>query len=696
MSLMDNDAESQLLTLINASPDFIAFKDGNGCWKIANSAGLAMYGLSDKPYQGKTDAQLAEMLSSGLAEGLRICTTTDEQAWRERKMLRSVETVPTPDGGKLFFDVVKIPLFEPDKTRKALIVIGRNVTELVQAKEEARLATRVFENSQEAILVTDAENRIIKINQMFTGLTGYTIEDVQGQNPRMLSSGRHNKGFYQQMWRTLRAEGHWHGEVWDRRKNGEVYPKWLSISTVLNDDGEVMHYVGTYTDITEYKAAIAKIDFMAHHDPLTRLPNRVLLRDRFEQAAAIAVRTQSQVAMLFLDLDQFKQINDTLGHIQGDRLLLQVAERLKACVRESDTVSRIGGDEFVILLSEVQGMGAVQQVAEKVLERLSEPVWLEEYQVHTTCSIGCSVLPEDGSDFDTLFKKADTAMYYAKDSGRNAYRFFTDYMNIDAMERLEMQAHLRRALKHEEFQLYYQPQFDIASGKLIGAEALIRWMNPDVGMIPPNKFIPVAETTGLIIPIGEWVVQEACRQNRAWIDAGYEPIVIAINLSALQFKRGDIVETVFAAIHQYNINPEYLELELTESILLNDTENILKTIRYLKDLGFKLSIDDFGTGYSSLAYLKRFAVDKLKIDQSFVRNLGIDENDDAIVYSVINLGHSLKRRVIAEGVETQEQLEFLRQEGCDEVQGFLLGRPVPADQFEVYLVERELAARIQV
>jgi diguanylate cyclase (GGDEF)-like protein/PAS domain S-box-containing protein len=696
MSIDGHEATERLLTLINASPDFIAFKDGEGRWQVANDAGLAMYGLSGMSYQDKTDAQLAEMTPPEFAESLRICTTTDEQAWRAGAMTKSMEMITVPDGSKLYFDVVKIPLFELDETRKALIVMGRNVTELVLVREDARLATRVFENSQEAILVTDAENRIIKVNPMFTEVTGYSAEEVYGLNPRILASGRHPKEFYQQMWRMLRVDGHWHGEVWDRRKSGEIYPKWLSISAVLNDDGNVIHYVGTFTDITEHKAAIEKIDFLAHHDPLTRLPNRVLLRDRFEHAAAIAERTQNQLAVLFLDLDQFKQINDTLGHIQGDQLLLQVTERLKGCVRDSDTVSRIGGDEFVIVLTEIQGMGAVQAVAEKILEKLNEPIWLDAYQLHTTCSIGCSVLPEDGTDFDTLLKKADTAMYYAKDSGRNAYRFFTEYMNIDAMERLEMQANLNRALKNGEFQLYYQPQFELSSGKLIGAEALIRWISPDVGLVPPNKFIGVAEACGLILPIGEWVVQEACRQNRAWIDAGHDPVVIAVNLSALQFKRGDIVETVFAAIHQYNINPEYLELELTESILLNDTEHILRTIRYLKEIGFKLSIDDFGTGYSSLSYLKRFAVDKLKIDQSFVRNLGIDENDDAIVYSIINLGHSLKRRVIAEGVETQEQLEFLRQEGCDEVQGFLLGRPVPANQFEVYLVERELAARIRV
>jgi len=386
-------------------------------------------------------------------------------------------------------------------------------------------------------------------------------------------------------------------------------------------------------------------------------------------------------------------VNDTLGHEIGDQLLLGVAERLAACVRDTDTISRLGGDEFVILLPELQDVSTVSTVAQKVLEHLSNPFDIDGHRLNTSFSIGVGLCPDDGIDFDTLLKLADAAMYYAKDCGRNTYRFYTEQMNVHAMERMQLQNNLHQALKQQEFVLHYQPQFDLASGQMIGAEALIRWKSPELGLVSPAKFIPAAEDCGLIVAIGEWVLREACRQNPLWQDNGYEPFVVAVNLSAMQFRRGDLVETIVDVLKETRLDPMWLELELTESILIQNVDYVLGVIKKLKKIGIRLSIDDFGTGYSSLTYLKRFAVDKLKVDQSFVRNMTVDPDDAAIVHSVIQLGHSLKLKIVAEGVETGEQAEYLRHEGCDQVQGYLYSHPVPANEITRFLKKTELLSK---
>ena len=428
-----------------------------------------------------------------------------------------------------------------------------------------------------------------------------------------------------------------------------------------------------------------KLAFLAHHDVLTGLPNRLLLRDRFEISVAQAERDQGKVAMLFLDLDNFKQINDSLGHAMGDQLLVALAERLRGCVRESDTICRQGGDEFIILMSGLTEVDVVARVAQEIIEAIAEPFELAGHALTTSFSIGISLYPDDADNFDTLSKNADAALYHAKDSGKNAYSFFSRGMNVDALAHMQLQGRLRQALKNEEFLLHYQPQLDIASGRIIGVEALVRWQPPDGPLVPPGHFIPVAEQSGLIIALGEWVLFEACRQAAAWQAAGLPPIVVAVNLSALQFRRGNILDTVTAALAQSGLPARYLELELTESILLQDVEAAMTILHSLKDLGVQLSIDDFGTGYSSLSYLKRLAVDKLKIDQSFVRDLATDADDAAIVRAIVQLGHTLQLTVIAEGVETPEQLAFLTDYGCDEAQGYLLSRPLTAAAVEPLL-----------
>ena len=442
--------------------------------------------------------------------------------------------------------------------------------------------------------------------------------------------------------------------------------------------------IGTLRMRIQREAAEEKLAFLAHHDPLTHLPNRLLLRDRFDRATAGAARNQCGVAMLFLDLDNFKQVNDSIGHDVGDQLLLRVVERLQLCIRDTDTISRQGGDEFVILLQQIDDPGVVSRVAQAILDAVADPFEIDSHTISTSFSIGISLYPSDGTDFDTLLKNADAALYHAKDNGRDTYHFFANTMNVDALARMQLHNNLRKAVKNQEFLLHYQPQIDIASGRIVGIEALARWQRGDEGLIAPGRFIPLAEESGLIVPIGEWVLNEACRQAKAWIDGGMANLVVAVNLSAQQFRRGDIIDTVQRALAQSGLPAELLELELTESILLQDTNSVMETLHRLKKLGVHLSIDDFGTGYSSLSYLKKLAVDKLKIDQSFVRDLADDTDDEAIVKAVIQLGHALQLCVIAEGVETEGQLAFLRKHGCDQAQGYLIARPLPAREFAAF------------
>jgi diguanylate cyclase (GGDEF)-like protein/PAS domain S-box-containing protein len=563
-------------------------------------------------------------------------------------------------------------------------VSNRDITERKRADDQLRLAAKVIEESNEAIMVTDRDNRIVSVNRAFSDITGYLPADALGRDPSFLSSGRHGDDFYKRMWAAIGSTGYWKDEIWDRRSSGEVFPGWLSITAVRADDGRIANYVAIFSDITERKSAQAQIEFLAHHDPLTGLPNRLLLKDRIEQAIAHAARTSQSVALLFLDLDRFKAINDTLGHQVGDKLLRAVVGRIGDVVRETDTISRLGGDEFLILLSEMESTDSVTDVARRILERSAEPFEIDGDLMSTSVSIGIAIFPEDGTDFDTLLKKADTALYHAKAAGRNDFHFFSEAMNTGALERVALEARLRSALEKGEFRLHYQPQIDIDSRQLVGVEALLRWESPDLGLISPAKFIPVAEESGLIVPIGHWVLREACRQVRAWELERLPQLTISVNLSALQFRRGDFVRDVANALKDNALEPERLELELTESILIDEGDTVMDKVRSLKQLGVRLAIDDFGTGYSSLSYLKRFAVDRLKIDQSFVRDIVTDPNDAAIVRAIIQLGRSFGLITIAEGVETAEQLEFLAKHGCDEVQGYYFAAPMPSDEFVLW------------
>ncbi len=566
------------------------------------------------------------------------------------------------------------------------VTIYTDVTERRRAEENLVLAKKVFDNSPEAIMITDEKNRIVSVNEAFTQITGYGPNEVLGEDPRILASGQHDKTFYRQMWDTLRRNGHWAGEILDRRKSGDVYPKWMSINAVMEfPASRVTHYVAMFTDITERKRAEERIHFLAHHDALTELPNRLSLELRLEQALIDARRHDWNVGVLFIDLDRFKVINDTLGHSVGDKLLIEVAHRFTAAVRESDMVARLGGDEFVIVLPDLDNPDAAAHVALKVVSALLAPICIDSHELHTSPSIGISIYPMDGRSVDAILKNAGTAMYHAKALGRNNYQFFAEEMNRVANERLSLEGRLRQALARQELSLHYQPQITADETRVVGVEALLRWETPTEGMIAPDRFIAIAEETGLIVPIGAWVLKEACRQLRAWLDAGVSPLRMAVNLSARQLRNADLLATVGEALAESGIPPHLLELEITESAIMEKPEEAIKVLQALKQRGIELAVDDFGTGYSSLAYLKVFPIDHLKIDRSFVCDIERDADDAAIAISTIALAHSLDLKVVAEGVETRDQLTLLQRNGCDEVQGFLFSRPLPAAAATAYL-----------
>ena len=572
--------------------------------------------------------------------------------------------------------------------------VFRNITQRKLTEAQLSLAARVFESSQEAIIITDARAVIISVNPALSGMTGYAAEEVIGRMLPFLGSDRQSAEFYSTMWKTLNDEGRWQGEVWNKRKNGEIYPVELTISVYRGASGRVLNYVGIESDISERLAAQENIRQLAYYDPLTRLPNRTLLQDRVEQALAAAEREGKQVAVCFIDLDHFKVINDSLGHSAGDQILVQVSQRLLDCIRRRDTVARLGGDEFVVLLSEITPDSAAE-VARKILAAVARPFTVERHELSVTPSLGISLFPQDGRDFESLLKYADVAMYRAKESGRNAFQFFASDMNIAALERLVLENRLRQGLERGEFILHYQPQINVATGRIVGAEALIRWQHPEIGTVSPGKFIPVAELSGLIGPLGDWVLREACRQNRAWQIAGLPSICIAVNVSSVQFRGGRLEESVREVLAETGLPAECLELELTEGTLMSDAKATVDALQRLSAMNIRLAIDDFGTGYSSLSYLKRFPIDRLKIDQSFVRDIVTDPDDWAIASAIISMGHSLRLKVIAEGVEHANQLEMLAHQGCDEVQGYHLSFPLPAEEFAELLQQQTFASQVR-
>ena len=672
-------SEAHLRGLVNTIPDLVWLKDPQGIYLACNPGFERMFGAREAEILGKTDF---DFVDAELATHFR---NKDAQAIAAGRPCTNEEWVTfAVDGCRKLLETVKTPMYGADGDLIGVLGVARDITERKQSEQRLRQSAAVFENTAEGVFITDTDGNVIDVNRAFTNITGYTLDDVRGRNPRMWRSQRHDRDFYQAMWLSLHEDGEWRGEIWNRRKDGGLYPARLTISRVPDEHGHPINFVAVFADITHVKQSAAMLERLAHHDPLTELPNRLLFNARLRHALEHARRNEQHLAVLFIDLDRFKNINDSFGHLVGDALLKSVARRLRGCIRLEDTVARIGGDEFILLLEGMEDPASSAVIAEKLLADFARPFDLDGREVYITPSIGISLYPRDGEDCEALLRNADTAMYRAKKQGRNAYAFYTEQMTALAVERVMLENSLRRALERNELQLYYQPQVRLESGALIGAEALLRWIHPDMGVISPARFIPLAEESGLILPIGEWVLQTACAQAQAWLDGGLEFGVMAVNIAGPQIQRGNLVAVTRRVLEQTGLPPSRLELEVTESFIMEEAEAAIGILDGLRALGVSIAIDDFGTGYSSLAYLKRLPIDRLKIDQSFVHDIPADQNDMAITRAVIALGLSMQMQVIAEGVENEAQRQFLLSEGCALGQGYLFGRPVPADEFRIW------------
>ena len=856
-------AEALLRNLLDASPDFVCFKDGQGRWLKANDSGLALFHLHRDHYQFKTDAELAELTHPVYREAFLSCLASDEVAWVARTRSQCEEIIPLPEGGQRIFDVVKTPIFNEDGSRQGLVVVGRDITDhrefeiqlnnrstildaliscdwllnssqswkkvvpdvlsilgmasgftnvaLLQTSTQekgGRRATFVhqwvapdccsreevgssfefealgaprwenflslgqpvfgnvqnigadelpalkalgantivlipvsvneawwgvlmvkkceeisdispqelgalmaagrsvgaaiqreaankrlnqamiaFESAAEGIVITNTDGRIIAINKGYSDITGYREDEIKGQLAYQLDPALMDVEQYQKMHEELAAEGRWKGEFSSQRKDGEIYPENATVTAVKDEEGNVVNYVVVFSDISDTKRVQTALHEMVNHDALTGLPNRRLLNELTGHALRRAEREKSNVAILFIDLDRFKVINDTLGHQVGDKLLMQVSSRLRDVMRESDTVARLGGDEFLVMMDSLRDVEDASRVAKKIVSTLQAEFVIDGKDIFIGASVGISVYPGDGDDVDNLIKAADIAMYKVKSEGKNNYRFYSSDLSENAVERFTMETQLRRALERQQFELYYQPQVSLKTGRIVGAEALVRWQHPELGVVSPAKFIPVAEETGLVVQIGEWVLRESARQMVEWTGQGLDLKSISVNVSGVQVQRSNFADTVYGILVETGCDPALLELEITESVVMNNTEYVISVFARIKEPGVRLAIDDFGTGYSSLSYLKRLPLDKLKIDQSFVRDLTSDPDDKAIASAVIALARSLGLKVIAEGVETQEQIDTLVSMGCDDVQGYFYGRPMPADQFSAVLLK---------
>jgi len=588
------------------------------------------------------------------------------------------------DGTLIPVSVSAVPMPARAELGPAMVCIARDLRERIAAEHHQRRAAVVFENTKEGIVLTGADRAVVMVNPAFCEITGYELEEVLGKPSDLLWANRHDSASSEAVWAMVQKQGQWQGEIWIRRKDGELRPVWKNISVVHNSAGRIVNYVWVFSDITAIKNAEERLSYLAYHDPLTDLPNRLLLADRMRTALSRAERTGTSVALLYLDLDNFKHVNDTLGHEQGDRLLSAIAARLTTYVRGEDSVARLGGDEFVIILEDVSDPAQPARLAEKVLAAVSEPLQLGGFELRMRASIGISMGPAHGATSEELLKAADAAMYRAKRGGRGRYEFFSEELTRQALERLTLENAMRDPRFYDQLVLLYQPQVAVASARLVGAEALLRWQHPTRGLLDPYVFIPMAEDAGLIPSIGEWALRTACRRARAWLDTGYAPLRMAVNVSAYQINAANLVDTVRSALEESKLDPALLELEVTENALQTG-EHAFETLNRLKALGVRLALDDFGTGYSTLSSLKLLPFDRLKIDRAFVRDVQHDANGRGLARAIIAMGRSLSLEIIAEGVETQAQLEFLREEGCDEMQGYLIGVPMSAEEMGMEL-----------
>jgi len=662
-----------LQTVIDAVPTPIYYKDWEGRYIGCNTA---MADFIEMPKEDIIGKKATELYESVLAETV---SRLDDNLYPQGGHSLEELSFNRSDGTRHI--LLHKARFQESGGAMGLVGAVVDITDRKLYENELRLAQTVFETTSEAIVVTDAHNRIQAVNPSFTHVTGYTEDEVIGQDPGFLSSGRQDKAFYHKMWLQLSQTGHWHGEIWNRRKNGDLYAEWLSISAVYNDSNEITQYVAVFSDITKRIKAEELIRHQANYDALTNLPNRNLFLDRLSRSMMRAKRHKTQVALMFLDLDRFKSVNDTLGHNVGDLLLQEAAVRISTCVRETDTVSRLGGDEFTVIIPDLHQVNDIERIANKILYQLSQPFSLAGHEIFVSGSVGVTVFPDDGEDLEILLRNADTAMYRAKEAGRNDFRFFTQEMNAEVHEQMVLEREIRKAIEREEFVVYYQPVVDVKQGRIVSCEALVRWQHPIKGLVAPNYFIAAAEETGLIDGIGRLVLKQVCQQIQKWKnDPVMKNIRVAVNLSPHQLRNRNLVHDIEKMLQRYEISAGAIAFEITETMVMQDPEGTAVLLDDIQALGIKIYLDDFGTGYSSLNYLKRFSFDVLKIDRSFIMDVEIDSGDAALVEAIIVMAHKLGIKVVAEGVETENQRAFVTQQECDLIQGFYYSRPIDAEE----------------
>ncbi len=672
---------AQLRGVIDSIPDLIYFKTPEGIYLGCNQAFERYAGLPESSIVGNTALSIFD---STTALKMRA---RDTEMLTGGKAVVSEEWVTYPDGGNICLEVLRTPYFNSAGSVIGLIGIGRNITERKRLEEERRLAALVYQHTAEGMLVTDADYHIIAINPACARITGYELQEVLGKSPNIFNSGRQDQYFYDSMWEAINGAGYWHGEMWDRRKNGEIYAKSITINQLLGDDDSLHGYVVLFSDITEKKQSEELIWKQANFDMLTGLPNRRMFRDRLAQEIKKERRAGLSLALLFIDLDHFKEVNDTHGHLVGDDLLIEVARRIRECTRDSDTVARLGGDEFTVILTQLEDSKFAEVVAQKIINCMTEPFVLGEDVVYVSASIGITLYPDDAIEVEQLLKNADQAMYAAKNMGRSRFSYFTYTLQLAVQNRVRLIHDLRVALAAGQFCVYFQPIVHLATGRIHKAEALLRWDHPERGMIGPAEFIPLAEESGLIIEIGDWVFREATRWLTRWNGIVPQGFQISVNASPVQFRsEGNIPRDTWSDhLNNLGIPGKSVIIEITEGLLLDADPDIVNRLLRFRDAGIQVAIDDFGTGYSSLAYLKKFDIDYLKIDQSFVRMLGTDNNDRALCEAIIVMAHKLGLGVIAEGVETEQERQWLIDAGCDSMQGFLISEPVTPERFELLL-----------
>ena len=680
------EASNKLQLVMNSLPEHIFWKDRNSVYMGCNDSFAQITGFgTPENIVGKTDLDMPWTREEALSfreHDSRIMQTDTPQ-------YGIVEPYHQAGGALRWVLTNKVPLRDSSGMVTGILGTIQDISERKEAEERLKIAATVFESAMEGVMVTGADRSIQYVNPSFTRITGFSAEEAIGNTPKILRSGRHSKAFYEAMWKELVENGKWQGEIWNRRKDGQPYLVRQNITARRDAEGVTTQYVSVFHDITLLKQSEEEIKYQAYHDLLTGLPNRSLFNDRLKQSIARASRDRHRLAVLFIDIDNFKRVNDNFGHFVGDLLIQGVGMRLTACVRETDSVSRYAGDEFAIIMENVKDDQSVSSVATKINEALAEPYVFQGKNIESTVSIGVAIYPADGNTGEELIKNADLAMYHVKDQTKNSFSFFTQVMNEQATRRYDLESRMREALVNDEFVVYYQPKVSMATGKITSMEALVRWNPPDGSMIFPDEFIPLAESTGLIVPIGERVLLGACEQLKTWHDKGYTALKVSVNISPRQLETPNFLSVVKTTLAVADINPSSLLLEVTETGLMRDLDLALATLDELKKLGVKISMDDFGTGYSSLSHLRQFPIEELKIDKQFIKNISSNSDDTAIVTAIISMARSLNLRVVAEGVETEVQRQFLRDAGCDETQGYMYSRPIPAEEMEALLEKSE-------